>query len=49
MRQAKAGISEKGWILYKTDKSGRLYLDTVTNYVTCMQEHIAKDRVVTPF
>ena len=47
-RQIEEGIMNKGWILYKTDKSGRMCLDTVTNYIECMQEHVRKDTVVTP-
>ena len=43
MRQIKEGIISKGWHLYQTDKSGRMCLDTVKNYVECMSEHLEKD------
>ena len=47
-KQIEDGIKMKGWMLYQTDKSGRMCLDTVENYIYCMQEHVVKDTVVTP-
>ena len=47
MTQIREGILTKGWHLYQTDKSGRMCLDTVTNYVKCMEEHVQKDQIVT--
>ena len=47
MKQIKEGIETKGWHLYQTDKSGRMCLDTIQNYVNCMAEHTVKDEIVT--
>ena len=30
----------------KTDKSGRMCLVTIDNYVNCMEEHVKKDETV---
>ena len=38
--EIKDGILNKGWMLYKTDKSGKMCLDTVDNYINCMKEHV---------
>ena len=46
--KVKEGIACKGWMLYQTDKSGKLCLDTVSNYEECMAEHVLKDPIVTP-
>ena len=35
-REIIKGINENGWILYYTDKSGKLCLDTRDNYVRAM-------------
>ena len=47
-RQVREGIASKGWMLYQTDKSGKLCLDSVSNYEKCMAEHVLKDPIVTP-
>ena len=31
-----------------TDKSGKLCLDTIENYVKYMDEHVRKDQIVSP-
>ena len=41
------GIKEKGWMLYTSDKSGKLVLDTTENYIRCMSEHFSSDQNVT--
>ena len=35
-------------MLYQTDKSGKLCLDTVSNYQYCKKEHIKNDPIVDP-
>ena len=35
----KDGIENKGWMLYKSDKSGKLVLDTKDNFLKCMSGH----------
>ena len=45
--QIKDGILNKGWMLYSKDKSGKMCLDTVTNYRECMEEHVSSDPKVT--
>ena len=47
-RQVREGIASKGWMLYQTDKSGKLCLDTVSNFEECMAGHVLKDPIVTP-
>ena len=41
------GITNQGWMLYSTDKSGKMYLDTVSKYKDCISEHVRKDHIVT--
>ena len=41
-------IKSKGWIVYTTDKSGKMVLDTKENFLSCMEEHYRADRVITP-
>ena len=41
------GIKTKGWILYTSDKSGRMALDTIENYTEGMKEHFEGDPIVT--
>ena len=40
----KHGIKTKGWTLYETDKSGKLCLDTIDNYMVAQSKHTAKDK-----
>ena len=47
MTRSKKELS-KGWYLYKTDKSGKLCLDTLANHLACMDEHVRRDHIVTP-
>ena len=35
-------------MLYTSDKSGKLVLDTKDNFLSCMSEHYNKDKIVTP-
>ena len=44
--QIMRGIANQGWMLYNTDKSGKLCLDTVANYKECMASHVANDPIV---
>ena len=32
-QEIKEGIENRGWVLYSTDKSGKLVLDTYTNFL----------------
>ena len=48
MELVKTGICESGWCLYQTDKSGKMCLETVQNYIQCMNDHVKDDEVVTP-
>ena len=45
-QEIKAGIRDKGWILYNTDKSGRLVLDTKENFLKAMEVHVRDHRIV---
>ena len=47
-QQIMFGIANNGWMLYQTDKSSKLCLDTVDNYVYCMRSHVINDPIVTP-
>ena len=42
------GNISKGWMVYTTDKSGKVVLDTKENFLQCMEEHYGMDKVVTP-
>ena len=42
------GIVNKGWVIYTTDKSGKVVLDSKENFLNCMEEHFSMDRIVTP-
>ena len=44
--EIKDGIEKKGWMIYTTDKSGKIVLDTKTNFLECMSEHYTSHRVV---
>ena len=41
------GIKTKGWILYNSDKSGKLVIDSKDNYLKAVREHFIKDPVIT--
>ena len=43
MKEIKDRCKTKGWMLYETDKSGRMVLDTETNFMKCMESHIKHD------
>ena len=45
--QIRQGIANQGWMLYNTDKSGKLCLDTTQNYIECMSSHTKDDPIVT--
>ena len=46
--ELKVGVETKDWLVYTTDKSGKVVLDTKTNFLECMKEHYMKDEVVSP-
>ena len=46
--ELKDGIENRGWMVYSTDKSGKIVLDTKENFLLCMREHYEKDEIVTP-
>ena len=35
----KKGIANKDWMIYSSDKSGKIVLDTKQNFLSCMEEH----------
>ena len=43
-KEISEGIKSKDWLLYGTDKSGHLVLDTLRNFTDCMSEHF-KDEI----
>ena len=45
-REIAQGVKDKNWMLYGTDKSGRLVLDTRANFLECMKPHYEGDRVI---
>ena len=42
------GITNRGWMIYCTDKSGKIVLDTKENFLNCMRDHYSSDKIVTP-
>ena len=46
--EIKVGVKTKGWIIYSSDKSGKIVLDTKENFLECMREHFSGDREVGP-
>ena len=46
--EIKEGIRNKDWMIYTSDKSGKVVLDTKENFLKCMKEHYEGDQVVTP-
>ena len=46
IRNLKTKISEENLVCYKTDKTGKLALDTVENYSNKMEKHIKNDKTV---
>ena len=45
--EIKDGIKNKGWIIYNSDKSGKIVLDTKVNFLECMSAYYISDKVVT--
>ena len=41
------GVKHSGWMVYNSDKSGRVVLDTIENFLNGMSEHYVKDPIVT--
>ena len=41
------GVKTKDWLVYTSDKSGRIVLDTKENFIDGMREHFSNDPVVT--
>ena len=41
------GVKNRSWMLYGTDKSGKLVLDTKANFLKCMEPHYQNDQEVT--
>ena len=46
--ELKDGIENRGWMVYSTDKSGKIVLDTKENFLLYIKDHYSKDRVVSP-
>ena len=38
-KEIQNGVKNKGWMMYTSDKSGKLVLYTYENFVTCMEPH----------
>ena len=45
-REIQEGIKNRGWILYGTDKSGKLVIDTQANFLTSMEPHFKNEQEV---
>lgn len=45
-KEIQLGIKNAGWMLYTTDKSNSLVLDTQENFLECMNDHFKNDTVV---
>ena len=45
-REIQEGIKNRGWILYGTDKSGKLVLDTQENFNRAMAPHYTNETEV---
>ena len=43
-KEIEDGIRNKGWVLYRTDKSGKAVLDTKENYIEAMKPHFQGDK-----
>jgi hypothetical protein len=43
LEEIKEGIKSKDWMLYLSDKSGKIVLDTKTNFLESMSEHFRND------
>ena len=46
LEEIKKGIENYGWMVYSTDKSGKIVLDTQENFLNCMSEHFIGHRIV---
>ena len=47
-REISEGIKNKDWMVYSTDKSGKVVLDTKENFLSGMSEHFKSDPEATP-
>ena len=45
-KEISEGIKSRNWLLYGTDKSGKLVLDTRENFLECMKPHYEEDQIV---
>ena len=45
-KEVQEGVKNSEWVLYQTDKSGMMCLDTIENYKKAMQVHIEKDQEI---
>ena len=46
--EIRKGVKEKGWMIYCSDKSGKVVLDSKANFLACMEEHYQCDKIVSP-
>jgi hypothetical protein len=46
LKEIQHGIKTLGWMLYTTDKSNSLVLDTKVNFIECMEDHYKNDTIV---
>ena len=44
-KEIEQGIKSRGWMVYGTDKSSKMVLDTRDNYLKAQLKHAEKDRV----
>ena len=44
LEKIKDGVKNKGWIVYNSDKSRKIVLDTKDNFLKCMSEHYESDK-----
>ena len=47
LEEIREGIRTKNWMIYTTDKSGKVVLDTKENFLSCLEEHLKMDKRVT--
>ena len=45
-QEIQRGVKDKGWMLYCTDKSGKLCLDTRENFINSMRPHFENEQEV---
>ena len=46
--EIKDGITNKDWMIYSSDKSGKIVLNRKENFLACMEEHFGCDQIVSP-